>query len=70
MRSRNFFPPFADEGEVIASWGEAQLTKYLDGKLELKGGSREDRAAAKGWISMFMPSAVARDCRSECRDGF
>jgi hypothetical protein len=22
-----FFPPFKDEGEVIASWGQAQLIK-------------------------------------------
>ena len=35
-----FFPPFKDEGEVIASWGEAQLIKYLDGKVELKGSSQ------------------------------
>jgi hypothetical protein len=25
-----FFPPFHDEGEVVASWGQAQLIKYLD----------------------------------------
>jgi hypothetical protein len=25
-----FFPPFKDEGEVMARWGEAQLIKYLD----------------------------------------
>jgi hypothetical protein len=24
------FPPFKDEGEVMASWGEARLIKYLD----------------------------------------
>jgi hypothetical protein len=39
MRFRNYFPAFKDEGEVIASWGEAQLIKYPDGKLELKGGA-------------------------------
>jgi hypothetical protein len=38
--------------EVIASWGQAQLIKYLDGKLELKGGSKEDRIEAREWISM------------------
>jgi hypothetical protein len=32
-----FFPPFKDEGEVVASWGEAQLIRYLDGKVESKG---------------------------------
>jgi hypothetical protein len=48
-----FFPLFRDEGEVVASWGEAQLVKYLDGKTELRGGSEQDRAEAKEWMSMF-----------------
>jgi hypothetical protein len=34
-----FFPPFKDEGEVVAAWGESQLIKYPDGKVELRGGS-------------------------------
>ena len=58
MKIRHFFPEFKDEGEVIAAFGQAQLVKYLDGKLELKGGSREDRLAAKEWLSMFMHEAV------------
>ena len=56
-----FFPPFRDEGEVIASWGQARLIKYLDGKLELKGGSKEDRIEAREWISMFLTDAVVRE---------
>ena len=56
-----FFPPFKDEGEVMASWGEARLIKYLDGKLVLKGGSKEDRIAAREWISMFLNNAVVRE---------
>jgi hypothetical protein len=35
-----FFAPFKDEGEVVAAWGPAQLIKYLDGKVELKGGQK------------------------------
>jgi hypothetical protein len=31
---------------------------YLDGKLELKGGSKEDRMVAREWISMFLNDAV------------
>jgi hypothetical protein len=53
-----FFPPFKDEGEVVAAWGQAQLIKYLDGKTELKGGSKEDRLAAQEWISLFWHEAV------------
>jgi hypothetical protein len=30
--------PFEDEGEIVAAWGQAQLIKYLDGKVEFKGG--------------------------------
>ncbi len=45
----------------MASWGEAQLIKYLDGKLVLKGGSKEDRIAAREWMPMFLSDAVVRE---------
>ena len=32
-----FFPPFKDEGEVIASWGEARLISTWTGKLNCVG---------------------------------
>ncbi len=51
--SLKFFPPFKDEGEVVAAWGEAQLIRFLDGKTELRGGSKEDRLAAQEWISLL-----------------
>lgn len=57
MKSR-FFPPFKDEGEVVAAWSQAQLIRYLDGKTELRGGSKEDRLAAQEWISLFWHKAV------------
>ena len=53
-----FFPLFRTEVEIVASWGEAQLIQYLDGKVELKGGSKEDRLAAHEWISLFCHEAV------------
>ena len=56
-----FFRPFKNEGELIASWGEARLIKYLDGKTELKGGSDQDRAEAREWMSLFWHEAVARE---------
>ena len=53
-----FFRPYKDEGEVVAAWGKAQLIRYLDGKTELRGGSKEDRLAAQEWISLFWHEAV------------
>ncbi len=58
MKIRNYFPQFEDEGEVIAWFGEAKLVKFLDGKLELREGSKDDRIAAREWISLFMHEAV------------
>jgi hypothetical protein len=55
-----FFPRFRDEGELVARWGQAELIKYLDGKSELRGGSREDRLAAHEWISLFWHEAVVQ----------
>ena len=45
----------------MAAWSQARLIKYLDGKLELLGGSKEDRLAAHEWISLFWHEAVVRD---------
>jgi hypothetical protein len=56
-----FFPLFKDEGEVVASWGEAQLIRYLNGRTELRGGSKEDQAEAREWISLFWHEAVVGD---------
>ena len=45
----------------MASWGEARLAKYLDGKTELRGGSDQDRAEAREWMSLFWHEAVGRE---------
>ena len=47
----------------MASWGEARLIKYLDGKLALKGGTKEDRLSAHEWISLFWHQAAVGDDR-------
>jgi len=61
MKVWGHFPNFKDEGEVIASFGLAQLVKYQDGRYELRGGSKEDRLAAKEWISMFCHDVVVTE---------
>jgi hypothetical protein len=58
MKIRHLFSGLNEEGEVIAYLGQAQLVKYLEGTVELKGGSKEDRIAAREWISMFLNEAV------------
>lgn len=57
-----FFPLFRNKGEVVASWCEAQLIKYLDGKTELHGGSKQDRADAREWMLLFWHEAVFSEC--------
>jgi hypothetical protein len=47
-----------ERGELIASWGEAELVRHLDGHYELRGGSPEDRQAAREWINMFLHEAA------------
>jgi hypothetical protein len=47
-----------DEGEIIATFGDARIVKTLDKKLhkrlELVGGSPDDRRAAHEWCWLFL----------------
>lgn len=52
-----------DEGETMATFGQARLVKKLNGKIELLGGTPDDRSAAKEWCSLFLHEAVFSDCR-------
>ncbi len=61
MKLNHYFVRFNDHGETIASFGQARLVKYLDGKYELCDGSREDRQAAREWISLFCHDVVVRE---------
>jgi hypothetical protein len=47
-----------DEGETMARFGEAKLVKRLNGKIELVGGTPEDRADAREWCSLFLHESV------------
>jgi hypothetical protein len=40
--------------EVVAVFGEAQLVKRLDGRLEILGGSEDARCQGWEWMEMFM----------------
>ncbi len=61
MKIRDYLPELRDRVEVIAAFGAAQLVRTLDGKYELRGGTKEDRTAAREWISLFFHEAVVRE---------
>ena len=68
---RKFFPPFKDEGEVIAAWGETQLIKYpliaVPGTRWNTFGRwrtpciRRMKAAAAAWIKPLKEKLLAGD---------
>jgi hypothetical protein len=51
----------SDEVETIAGFGDAKLVRTIDLKYELRGGSHEDRLAAREWVSLFFNEAVVRE---------
>jgi hypothetical protein len=46
-----------NDGELMASFGDARLVKKLSGKTELIGGTPEDRAEARECCSMIYHEA-------------
>ena len=47
-----------DRGEIVASFGAADLMHHRDGHWELRGGSPSDHATAREWCSLFQPDAT------------
>ena len=47
---------FVATGEVLAEFGSAQLVRRGVGRLELRGGSTQERAEAREWASLFLNS--------------
>ena len=52
---KRFRNDFAEpkETEVVATFGQAQVVKYPDGRLEIHGGTENDKAQAHDWIKRF-----------------
>ena len=61
MKLTNLPAQITDRGETLAQFGKARLVKQFDGKLELVGGTEDDRQNAREWISMFLHEAVVRE---------
>ena len=56
------FAESADCAEtVVATFGSASLFQKPEGGYALSGGSFDDRAEAKEWISLFLHEAVISD---------
>jgi len=53
LKAKSYFPVWREQGAVIGTFGRARLVKNLNGKFELRGGSKRDKLAAKEWIALF-----------------
>jgi hypothetical protein len=40
--------------ELIAAFGDAQIVKHLNGKLEVLGGTDAEQSQAYGWMRQFL----------------
>ena len=54
MRHRSFDLPERERVELIARFGEARLVKLLDGKLEIRGGTEQEKTQAHDWMKQFL----------------
>jgi hypothetical protein len=57
MTTRFSFPS-ENPGTLIATFGRARLMQKSENAFVLDGGSNDDRAEAREWISLFMHEAV------------
>jgi hypothetical protein len=56
---RNRLPEsLRNRNEVVATFGQAQLIRTLNGECQLKGGTEPHRLKAKEWVAMFVPEAL------------
>lgn len=53
--SMRCYPDQPDPGTLLAGFGEARLMHYLDGRVEMVGGTDADRKVAFGWLARFCP---------------
>jgi hypothetical protein len=42
------------QAEMIASFGGAEIVKHLDGNLEIRGGTEQEKAKAHAWKEQFL----------------
>ena len=54
MKNSPILRDHVKQTELIASFGAAKLVQRLDGKMQIQGGSEEDREAAREWVRQFL----------------
>jgi hypothetical protein len=47
--------------DVVVVFGDAQLIKRSDGRLEIRGGIEDDRQKTRGWFERFIKPAASPD---------
>jgi hypothetical protein len=61
--TRRHLPP-VHKIETIAIFGEANLVRHLDGRLEIVGGNEDERRQARDWACQFLrPAGLALSIR-------
>ena len=59
MKNRNQAPVIkTNRRHTVMLFGQAKLIQTAEGKLKLKGATRDERTEAKEFISLFMHDAV------------
>jgi hypothetical protein len=53
-RQLRWYAQSAQEPEVIAVFGEAQLVRSMNRRLEIRGGREAERAQARKWAARFL----------------
>ena len=61
MKQSPFVRDNVRQFEVVAVFGEAQIVKRLDGRLEILGGTDENRQKAREWIALFIKPVPSPD---------
>lgn len=46
------------ELETVATFGSSRIVRLRSGRLEIRGGTPQDRSAAKEWSSIFCHEAL------------
>jgi hypothetical protein len=55
-RRRDYWFEDLDRVEEIAGFGDARIVKDLKGRIEIRGGTDDERAQAACWMRRFLTS--------------